>query len=251
MKKRIISLSFLISLLFSVLSCNKNGKNKEATIEELVSDTGEENLTPSVTEWIIRSDCYLDCVIAGNMCGDDYHLFDICTTAPCELFFAFEYEKTIGKVDFVAEQFAYPFDKDEQSPVATFTKNFNRKEGIFTSSGAVDASVIFFNKTFTTNEHMYIKLTATEQQGTAHSACFCWVASEKSNLMQSLTCISHTYDTYSWIDYNQHQVSCSVCGHQSQTLLPHIVSVDSVSSNGYRTCLLCGGPVNMGFVKHF
>ncbi len=55
---------------------------------------------------------------------------------------------------------------------------------------------------------------------------------------------SHSYDV-TWINYRQHRSICS-CGDKT-SLVGHAVSIND---NGfpYKTCLVCGGPAEMGFV---
>lgn len=68
---------------------------------------------------------------------------------------------------------------------------------------------------------------------------YCYDCNYKKN-------ISHTHSyVETWINYRQHRSICS-CGDKT-SLVGHVVSIND---NGfpYKTCLVCGGPAEMGFV---
>ncbi len=57
---------------------------------------------------------------------------------------------------------------------------------------------------------------------------------------------SHNYNSHVWLNYTMHTSSCS-CGNTSP--MPHVVSGGG-GGFGFMTCLLCGGPAELGFAQN-
>lgn len=69
---------------------------------------------------------------------------------------------------------------------------------------------------------------------------------KKLNAYSALQSASHTHSyTHTWLNYRQHASSCT-CGENH--IRGHVIS-SGWTGIGYATCLVCGGPAEIGFVE--
>lgn len=117
------------------------------------------------------------------------------------------------------------------------------------SSGGINISI-------SAHSHTYTKY---EEASSGHTAtCYCGYTTTLSHVYEEHYCIhcnhyttSHDYhEPYTWVNYTQHWATCG-CGATSKQ--GHAVSSSGGSLLGigtrYKTCLLCGGSAEIGFVQ--
>ena len=106
------------------------------------------------------------------------------------------------------------------------------------------------------HSHVY---TTYEQTNFGHLAtCYCGYTTTLSHIYEDHYCTicnqyteTHDYhDPYTWVDFSKHDATCG-CGATTQQ--GHAVSSSGGSLLGsgtrYKTCLLCGGSAEIGFVQ--